>query len=596
VPDIGPALPPRHGNPRGGAKPGAAGVDPNPSGPSRSLIVAGSRLIIEVTPSRLEAAVVRGHSVVASRSLRHHPAEEGPGWEEFLSSLAGPLDELVAALDARGLPAVVLAHSPTAAVVIHSCPAGAGAASAESAAMLSLANLASFSLDGQPALVLPVARDTRAEAPGTPQRHVLACVESDASALVLARWIERAGLRFEGCLPLEAVESWAAARDVIAAHAESSVRATLWLGEHRSVLAVGSPGRLRFVRPIGMGVETFVDALVRPIQRRGGEGEPITLTRDEARAMLAAHGVPAPTQPIDEARGLEGASVLPVLQPILQRLALEVKQSLRFGLSEPERLAASFSVGGPGSRVPRLRQHVASSLAAADARTSIPADAASAEPPTIAYDSATHGGIHAFIASRHAFTPLLPSASADARLNRRVRLSLRAGVAACLAMVLGQGTLTWLERLAAPPAAGGAAWATPAARAAIDSARAHERGLSLAVESRLGSPLLAAPFLSLLAEAAPGQVRLTGVEFDRTERGAVARVRGRTDTSDAAEAPAALRRFIDALGACPGVTSATLTRSQRSTDGDASTQNFEVEARLVPTAPVVAAPVQEETP
>ncbi len=102
------------------------------------------------------------------------------------------------------------------------------------------------------------------------------------------------------------------------------------------MLAVGRPGRLAFVRSIGVGTESFADALVRPLRARAAETAPVSLDRESVRSVLRQVGIPSPDALIPGHPELTGASLLPVLHPVIQRLALEIKQSVRFGVEDAD--------------------------------------------------------------------------------------------------------------------------------------------------------------------------------------------------------------------------------------------------------------------
>ncbi len=543
-----------------------------------------SRVVIEVTPSRLEAAVVRAGRIVRSAAVRHPgaPGEWDQHWPAALDALKQNLADLILGLDAKGLPAMVLAATPTAAVNIHACPASAGASAASSAAALALGNVFSSALNEHPSVTMPLFRDRSAAGPNEkPMRHVLAAAETDASAESIARWVEAAGLRFEGIFPLQAVESIAAADAAVGNADHDGTRAVLWIGEHQSVLAVGSPERLRFVRPIALGTESLADALTRPITRRGSTDEPITLTRDEARAMLNRVGIPEPSQRIDEQRGLEGAAILPLLQPTLQRLGIEVKQSLRFGLTESERNDTNVVILGHGRTIPNLRAAIQRHLAAADAR---PRNATPAgEAADSEYLSSDRGGIRAFTNRSWNPPPLLPAARSRSISLNRTRVTLRVGMAACLCLVAIDGGAAAFERYASaahPAQSDSSAAASASSAEALALARASESALSSLVESRLGSRPPIGPWLAEVALAAKGRVQLVEIRSEPGESGPVARIKGVTLPAGSPDQEP-LREFINLLSACPLVNEAKLNHTQRSKSDDGNVQAFEVALTFV---------------
>lgn len=539
------------------------------------------RVIIELSSSRLEVAVCKGSRVVAARAIRHHT----PQWEGDFASALGllgePLQDLVASLGAVGLSATLLASTPTSVATVHGCPAKAGASGAISASMLALSNLASFPVQEHPTAITPLMRDrTARKGAQAPMRRMLAVGDRDETIGALARWIESSGLRFAGLTPLDAVEFAAAVAHATHSEYPDELRVSLWVGEHKSILAAGTRGTLRFVRSISVGSEAFVEALTRPIIRRAG-GDPVLLTRDEARTMLAASGIADPFQAVDEARSIDGAAILPLLQPVLQRLSLDVKQSLRFGFTEPERASAAHEVLGAGRFVPHLDGALARQLSTPDSpedsstETQVAAEKAEGE-----YSSALCGGIASFLASPVALPTLLPSAVVSSTGLGRVRIAMRFGVAACLSLVAAEGAMSWNElRLARTTAQ-----ATPEFDRAASDALNQARLATESIESQVARVGVAragwdALFASI-SQAATGRVALSAIEAETADAVPLAHVRGKTLAD-----PQSLRAFIDAIEQCPVVAGVDLEHTNRQQQDNRDEQQFELSIKMIPTAP-----------
>lgn len=556
-----------------------------------------SRVAIELSPSRLEVAVLRGRKVARAAAVRIHCPDWEPRWPAALDSMKKELADLVTGLGASGATATVLLSGPTAAVNVHSCPARAGSAAACSAAILALGNNFVGPIEESARAVLPLLRDRAAAgANDKPMRHVLAFADSEPTAQAVARWIESAGLRFGGLIPLDAVEALAAVHAATSTGDRADVRASLWIGEHHSVLAVGTPGHLRFVRSIALGTESLVDALTRPIVRRGAPsgGDGITLSREQGRSLLMRAGIPEISQIIDEERGLDGGAILPLLQPTLQRFSLEVKQSLRFGLTESERNGAMLSILGAGRLCPGLEANLRGHLAAQDSRP----QAASESPPASGgeYVSSTHGAVHAMTAFRDAPPLLMPRARGDSLTLRRVRVALRLGIAACLALVALDGILAWNEVLQSSV---GDAEVSATQVDALVAARDAESMLASAVRARVGAFPALGPWLAEVSRAATGRVSLASVAMEQAEGEFAARIKGFAPTAPS-ETRGGLREFIDEVSACPLVRNASLRHTQRSAGEHADEQAFEIAVTFVE-LPISAArtdagPASEETP
>ncbi|MBL8744832.1 MAG: hypothetical protein JNK58_00595 [Phycisphaerae bacterium] len=543
-----------------------------------------STVVIELSPSRLEIAVVRSGRVVSSAAVRYPASEWEHGWPSVLEGRRQDLADLALGLDATGLNAVVLAATPTAAVNVHACPASAGRAAAESAAMLALGNSFSHPIAEHPSIAVEIARDRfKPLAEHKPQRHVLAAVETETSLEALSRWVESAGLAFAGALPLQTLEFLGACDDA-AATGSSGLRAAIWVGEHHSVLAVGSPGRLRFVRPIALGTESLVEALTRPIIRRGVPGEPITLTREEARAMLNASGIPDMSAVVDAQRGLDGGAILPLLQPSLQRLGIEVKQTLRFGLSESERNETVLCVRGHGGALPGLQAAMQRHLSASDAHPNPTTVSEPAGPEALKeHGSSDVGCIAEFARIAWDVPLLLPFARAKSLASRRAHAAMRVGLAACLGVVAVNGTLTALEarsRVTVNVSSDEEATSRAEKNRALAAAVSAEQALSGLVNARLGAQPAIAPWLATLAEASAGRVRLIEVRAEPGSQSGNASVKGMTQDSGSPDMEP-LREFINAMTTSPMVAEASLKQTQRSNADHRNEQVFEVGLTLV---------------
>jgi hypothetical protein len=102
---------------------------------------------------------------------------------------------------------------------------------------------------------------------------MLAVADKEDRIAALASWVQAAGLIPERLIPTEAAAIIGSASHALAPNStKDEVRAVLWFGEHVSVLAAASGGRLLFVRTIGASVESLIDALCRPIRPKGDIG------------------------------------------------------------------------------------------------------------------------------------------------------------------------------------------------------------------------------------------------------------------------------------------------------------------------------------
>lgn len=549
-----------------------------------------STLVIELSPTRLEAAVVRAGKIDRSACIRHELSNWESDWPAAIESLSGVLRDLVTSLNAAGMPAIVLSASPASVTSVHSCIASAGRPAAMSAATLALGNVFGAALDQHPHALVPFFTDAEPQPGGQRMRHILTAAERDDTCESLAQWVESAGARFLGAMPAPAIDALTAARELNAMN-EECIIAVCRMGEHQSALAVGSRKSIRFVRPIVLGTEAFVDALTRPIHRQTPGAEPIRLSRDEARSVLERFGIPDPSAAIDPARGIDGKALLPLLQPALQRFAVEIKQSLRFGLSESERNDALLMLSGRGLPIPHLQDILRRLTAPADAEP----HACSAQSTRAC--STAHGTIEAFLHHRAELPLLLPSRRDQGVTLRRTRSALRVGIAAALVLVGVEGAATWLEHatLQQQTLPATQAEASAAISGSIAAAREKQRGLESLLRTHLGGDAPLAPWLSAVATAAVNRVHLSSIETKRAETGCLATIRGIT-LAAAPNSPDPLRQFISEVEACPVVNKLNLSHAQRSQGETENVQEFEIELHFVDLPHVVLQQARAEEP
>lgn len=538
--------------------------------------------VVEVSPSRIEVSVVRGRRVVASAWRRIDDPEFESGWPRSLSGHSTTLADLVREVGCEGSRAVALLTAPRVAGTLASCPSSSSETEAEGAALLAVGAVADFPVDREPCAVRRVHADASSGAGASRNAHFLSAAMRSDDVEAVARFIKSAGLRFAGAAPVGAVAMLAALKGAASLGRRAGDRsAVLWIGEHGSALAAVVDGAVKFVRPVALGVESLVEALQQQPLRSRDESIEVRLDRPAARALLGAAGVPAPDAPLhghEGVQGLTGAAVLPIIQPALQRIAIETRQSLRFGLAESERSSVRLRIDGPGACVPGLGEWIANQcgLGLVDA----PVERGR-------LDSSAHSGAIAAFAAHADLVPLLvPARMAARRAHGRARVALAAGVALAGALQAWE----WRSATAALEAES-ARLASLQARADADRAVAQTRAATLGArlalaeaESRAGRTTGQAPHaaatLAAVASAARN-VRVTSIDITREADGSVARIDGFVRLSESEDPAADIRAFVEALSASPVAASARLSATQRVQIDGAQSQSFSVTMNVV---------------
>lgn len=597
-------------------------------------MVSGRHVVIEVSASRLIAAVVTRGQVVDFRMAPVEFPDWASSWPQPLAELQVPLAEMVESMSARGLHATVVYDGPAAAAAAFACPAVAGESAAELAAVLALGEQLSYRIleHQSDAQVLCTECPRRSRAPGTiggggraapigairtaatggvggigrapaaaptPNRHTLAIADTLDSADAVTAWVRGAGLRPVSLLP-SAAPPLALLVTAVTGGTTPGVRAALWFGEHVSILAAGEAGSLRFIRVLRLGTEALVEALLRPVRRAGPTGEQVLLERTEARRLTTSRGVPAPDQVFSGEYGLLGSAVLPMLQPVIQRFALELKQSMRFGLSEDERAGVRVVLDGPGSLLPRMAEVLSqqsgltvgvgaprASAGVAGSPEDLEASArrlawvlgAPGEETAVAW-----GALEGLAAN------LAPQEIGQAMALSSARKSVWGGVGAALALIgLYAGATVWsleqsraeADRLRADARAAEAASGRQAAtiRSIEQSAMTVQR-----IRTELGFSTDWSAVLALLAESTPELVRLSSVELLTKDNGEPAvQLVGVVKTDKGSDAAMTLREFAERLSSRPIARSVRLGATQRTQLRGEESQRFEMSIVLAPT-------------
>jgi hypothetical protein len=574
--------------------------------------VPKARAIIQLTMTRLVVARCRGDRVEDARAHELDAPTYKDRWPGIIAELHEPLTGLVRSLGLSGADAVLLYHAPTAIAGVYNCPATGSISEARSAARLQAAESLSTT-DGISDAQALATDPSPVNARGAPQRHTLAVLDAAQSVDALTSWLTSAGLNVMQCLPVDAPALALCVRNVTATSGQkdpATATATIWIGEHSTTMAAGVGGTLRFIRTVAIGTEALCEAMSRPMRTRRPDEVPITLDRPAARALLAKAGIPLPGDVIDSSRGIDGASVLPLLQPVLQRLAVEVKQSFRFGLTEGERTNLRIVLDGPGSALGRLAESVAqlTGLSISSERALGSMIGLSPTPgvqpiPSPAQAPAPQDSSNARVAERvssiiTAWPGLrglgLGLVSDQTRQAQRIlgaRRGLRLGYLSAGALLCMSWFWTSVQlsqsRSIFEDLQRSAGDADRLAQMKTSLAEATQ--LMRALESRVArhaSPT--SDFAVLLAEVAsatPPHVRISRVEIAPGERNATLRLTGRI--SAAAERPfaQAMRSYTDTLGAIPLVLDARLGATSRVPASEAVTgeeHRFELSLSLAP--------------
>jgi Tfp pilus assembly protein PilN len=492
---------------------------------NREIVVGRTDWLLSLSPSAV--SVLSPDRTWTTISL--DPREWEEAWVRGLHPFDGALERLVreAGIPPRAqVDLVFQSRDASAEVMTYDLRASESLA----AARLAIADQFPGGTDGQPESAHVLLQEAN------PQRtHVLVCAERDETAQSLKSWLERGDLRLGRLVPARALGIAEAVR-TLAALKEPGPAATVYLGAHFTCIAASRGAELSLVRAIDLGFDALVDAVSRATQS-AGEGGRVVQARDEAREQLLTKGIPSRSRGGDTATGLNADRVLPLIQPVLQRYVVELRQTLRFALGETDMSRIRLVLLGLGAGIGGLAELLSGSMDVA----------AEAKPSCI------RGELEAAVAHADLDIDLSPSSHAIGRSEQTIRRTLAIGVVAA-ALAIGSDAILTLKTIS------GLRDRIEENRAVVDAGRQYNEKLSRlselsdrvarveqALSEAVGRRADWAGFVQELSRLTSDRVRLT--DFDGTFREArpMAMLKGVAFSQAQGDSQDPLRQFIGSL-------------------------------------------------
>ncbi len=302
--------------------------------------------IISLSPTHLSAIAVRRGRVLQTETTSLDPSNWKTLWSDGLMHLDQPLRQLLSRFSfSTRHGAVLLYHSPTLTSQINSTEQG-GAYAREATrskiretvgvdAAVSVCELGHAGNDGVGNLLF-------------------AYSDRDDTLRAFYAWLTRCGVRVTGMIPSSVVSVIAASEQAIAEPGDTAV---FYLDKHCSVISHATEsGELKLVRPADFGYESLVDSYRQAISEQLKEDSLSNTSVDsQAQSYLFEHGIPFQ---VKQAGDLElRSSVLPRMAPALQRIGIDLKQTIRFGIDKTSELS-KLTVVGPGAAIPSITKAI----------------------------------------------------------------------------------------------------------------------------------------------------------------------------------------------------------------------------------------------
>lgn len=131
---------------------------------------------------------------------------------------------------------------------------------------------------------------------------------------------------------------------------DTHARCLVELGATSSAILTAHEGKITSLRCVDLGYDAFIEAIMRSQSSRRDE----ELAFDAAAAVLAKIGLLPRGDLSAISNGAVDDSMKPLMRAAVQRLVVEVRQTIRFGLPEADAVTCRIEVGGPGSAIPNL--------------------------------------------------------------------------------------------------------------------------------------------------------------------------------------------------------------------------------------------------
>jgi len=491
-------------------------------------------------------------------------------WSKDVCKGSDRLRDVVAELGLERSPAVVVYTSRTQAVDLVSLTIDSPS-QARKAAILGCMETIPYPFDAAVAEAVVIGRD---RADHDAQTHVVVAVDRQDVTGAIVEMIEAAGLEFRSATPITAtIIAWLAGQALTNLGPE---RGSLHVGEHGSFFVVGGQGILRFGRAIPIGLETLVESLTRPV-RSLGTAETIELNSHEARHFLYRQGVIDADEVIQGHAPLKVSQLAPLIQPVLQRFVVELRQSLRFGVPETVRGSMKLVVTGPGSAVPGF-----ASLLGRELSLPVSLDSRYA---TYEHDSPASDGCEGNLAVANrrylAELNLQPPEVTQQRSVARIRRWLWTGVAAALVIVglnavwiqVRLGEMRGQETAMASETAGlKALHQTQTRLATAVQAMAVLQGT---IAKQVGVHINFRAVLHELSKLTPQSIQLSSLSFKRSGDQINGTVSGYAEVGQEDTRQTELNAFIEALKRSPLIANVELLNVRLASVGQTTGERFE---------------------
>lgn len=378
--------------------------------------------VISLVPNRLSVMLVSRGRVQQSESTSLQSQDWSEVWADGLMQLDLPLRQLLSRFPKRSMGnATLIYESRTLTKQITTDEQGG--TFARDTARSKLREMVGLDT---PVCVMPLGGE---QVTGGPTL-MLAYADRDDTLRSLYAWLNRCGVRVSGMIPSSVASVVVASEQAQSLDDETAV---FYLDAHCGVLCYATNNRLKLVRPTDIGYNKLAESYLQVFQEHqekndGGEN-PTQCCIQDALNCLVDNGIPFQPQ---QYKDIElRSSVLPRMAPVLQRIGIDVKQTIRFGIGG-ETMLKNLVVAGPGAAIPNITRAVGEHL---ELHMQLAAGHEQFEP-------AVSGGFgtteQQFIAMSKSIPVLLPRIAGDERSRKQLQRAVSIGAVLALGAIAGQ--------------------------------------------------------------------------------------------------------------------------------------------------------------
>lgn len=480
------------------------------------MFLTRPKLVISLFPNQLAAGVFHSGKLQREESICLNASDWQPAWKSGLTPFDPALRQVLSRLRLPAkTPISVLYHSPSAIVRVEEY--AGSKAEAQSAALLRFQQ-------SDDAGILCSAHAAARSANKPDHWTVIAVSERDDTANTIYAWVTRCGGTLATIQPAQA----AVLEDAVASISDADDRqATCVIGQEWSAVVAGDKEGVELARIFELGFRSLADVFARAYK----PGE--VLSGQEAEAALMSIGVPVKRGTIpDELR----RDLLPQIAPIVQRISVEIKQTLRFGLAGND-APKVLAIRGPGASIPEI-ENVLSEGTDMHVRAGR-SDSNTAGQHAVFSSDSSEFAFGSDAVNRLAMTPRPAIAEQGAGLFKKASLA-----GACCAALVIAGEYAWVKQQQSDLQPGFDAISADVAAIVSErehieeaSALAYRTAISgLAVEQSTPVQPDIAKALTMISDAVNDNAMFNGIEFRLSSDEASVFLSGHAegDTEDAA--------------------------------------------------------------